>query len=140
MNPKTIKQIREMVGGTPWPGPEKVKKLTTILCLTLFLAESPSLVGREPATHQTDRRSGVSRSVSKKLVWNANPVGEGISSYNVYEKIDNGRQPPFWKRIATVHTPSFTVRKLTPGTHIFAVTAVGKFGESPRSSEMVVTK
>ena len=123
-----------------WPGPDKMKKLTTILCLTLFLAESPAVVGREPATHQTARRIGVSRSVSKKLVWNANPVSEGISSYNVYEKIDNGRQPPFWKRIATVHEPSFTVRKLTPGSHIFAVTAVSKFGESPRSSEMVVTK
>ena len=129
-----------MVCGTPWPGPEKMKKLTTILCLTLFLAESPSLVGREPATHQTGRRIGVSRPFFKKLVWNANPVAEGISSYNVYEKIDNGRKPPFWKRIATVHEPSFTVRKLTRGTHIFAVTAVSKFGESPRSSEMVVTE
>ena len=117
-----------------------MKKLATILCLTLFLAESPSLVGREPATDQTGRRIGVSRSFSKKLVWNANPVAEGISSYNVYEKIDNGRQPPFWKRIATAQGPSFTVQKLTPGTHIFAVTAVSKFGESSRSSEMVVTK
>jgi hypothetical protein len=116
-----------------------MKKLTTILCLTLFLIEcSPPLVGREPATHQPGRQIAVSRSVSKKLIWNANSLEEHISSYNVYEKIDNGRQPLFWKRIGTVRTPSFTVRKLTPGTHIFAVTAVGEFGEGTRSSELVV--
>src|SRR5438105_15738790 len=126
--------------GTPWRGSDKMKRLTTILCLTLFLTEgSQPLGGREPATHQTSRKIAVSRSVSKKLVWNANPIEEGISSYNVYEKIDNGRQPPFWKRIGTVHKPNFTLRKLTPGSHVFAVTAVSKFGESPRSSEMVVT-
>jgi len=117
-----------------------MKRLTTILCLSLFLTESSSLVGREPPTHQTAGKTAESHSVSKKLVWNANPIEEGISGYNVYEKIDNGRQPPFWKRIATVHKPSFTVRKLTPGSHIFAVTAVSKFGESQRSSEMVVTR
>ena len=115
-----------------------MKRLTTILCLTLFLTESSSLVGREPATHPTGGKIAVSRPVSKKLVWNANPIEEGIYCYNVYEKIDNGREPPFWKRIATVHQPSFTFRK--PGSHIFAVTAVSKIGESQRSSEMVVTR
>jgi len=117
-----------------------MKRLTTILCLTLFLTESPSLVGREPPTQQTGKKIASSHSVSKKLVWNANPIEEGIDSYNVYEKIDNGRQPPFWKRIGTVRKPSFTVQKLTVGSHIFAVTAVSKFGESQRSSEMVVTR
>jgi hypothetical protein len=121
--------------------PDKMKRLTTILCLTLFLTEgSRPLVGREPATQQTSRKIAASRSVSKKLVWSANPIEEGVSAYNIYEKLDNGRQPPFWKRVGTVSKPIFVLRKLTPGSHVFAVTAVGKFGESPRSSEMVVTK
>ena len=121
--------------------PDKMKRLTTILCLSLFLTGgSRPLVGREPATHQTSGKTAVSGSVPKKLVWDARPIEEGVSSYNVYEKVDNGRQPPFWKRIGTVHKPNFTLRKLTPGSHVFAVTAVSKFGESPRSSEMVVTK
>jgi hypothetical protein len=117
-----------------------MKKLPTIVCLTLFLTGySPSLVGGEPAaTHQPGRRIAVLRSVSKTLVWSANSLQEHISSYNVYEKIDNGREPPFWKRVGTAHTPRFTVRKLTPGSHTFAVTAVGNFGEGPRSSELVV--
>ena len=130
-NIKQIWKFMELRGVAP----DKMKRLTTILCLSLFLTEgSQPLVGSEP--HQTNRKIAASRSVSKKLVWNASPIEEGISSYNVYEKVDNGRQPPFWKRIATVHKPSFTFRK--PGSHVFAVTAVSKFGESPRSSEMVV--
>src|SRR5438477_9255141 len=100
-----------------------MKRLTTILCLTLFLTVgSRPLVGCEPATHQSTSKIAVSRAVSKKLVWNTNSIEEGVTCYNVYEKIDDGRQPPFWKRIATVHKPSFTFRK--PGSHVFAVTAV----------------
>jgi hypothetical protein len=132
-----IKQIWEGCMELRGVAPDKMKRLTTILCLSLFLTGgSQPLVGREP--DQTSRKTAVSRSVPKKLVWDASPVEEGVSSYNVYEKIDNGRQPLFWKRIATVHKPSFTFRK--PGPHVFAVTAVSKFGESPRSSEMVVTR
>ena len=116
-----------------------MKKLPAIVCLTLFLTGySPSLLGREPATRQSGGRITVLRSVSKTLVWNANSLQEHISSYNVYEKIDNGRGPPFWKLVGTAHTPRFTVRKLTPGSHTFAVTAVGNFGEGPRSGELVV--
>jgi hypothetical protein len=117
-----------------------MKRLTTILCLTFFLTGgSQPLVGREPATHQA-KKIAASPSAPKKLVWDARPSVEGVSSYNVYEKIDNGSQPPSWKRIGTVRKPSFTLRKLTPGSHVFAVTAVSKSGESLRSSEMVVTK
>ena len=134
-NIKQIWKFMELRGVAP----DKMKRLTTILCLSLFLTEgSQPLLGSEP--HQTNRKISASRSVSKKLVWNASPIEEGISSYNVYEKVDNGRQPPFWKRIGTVHKPSFTVQKLTAGSHFFAVTAVSKFGESQRSSEMVVTR
>src|SRR5436190_23783239 len=100
-----------------------MKRLTTILCLTLFLTESRSLVGREPSTHQTGGETAESRSLSQKLVWNANPSNEGISGYNGYEKNDNGREPPSWKRIPTAHKPSRTVRNAPPRPPIFAATA-----------------
>ena len=117
----------------------EVKRLTKILCLILFLIESPSLPGREPTKPKNARKTEVSQSASRKLVWNANPSEERIICYNVYEKIDDGRHPPVWKKIGTVRSPSFTVQKVKPGSHVFGVTAVSQFGESPRQ-ELVVTR
>src|SRR5215831_19240288 len=110
-------------------------KLIRISWLTFLLAATSAVLGRTPTTHQSGRNKPSSHNATKKLVWYPNPTEERISSYNVYEKTNGGDQPPSWKRIATVRQPNFPLRKLTPGTHVLAVTACSKSGESARSAE-----
>jgi hypothetical protein len=114
--------------------------LIRVSWLTFLLVTATVVSGRAPTTHQRDRNKSLSHSTSQKLVWEPNPNVERISSYNVYEKTEGEGQSQVWKRIATVHEPSFPLRKLTPGTHVLAVTACSTSGESERSAEMVVTK
>src|SRR5262245_11807414 len=114
-----------------------MKGLVTAFCLILACAQASLVVaGDHPPTK---RQTSNSATNSKELVWNANPAEEGITSYNVYQRIDNGNDPPRWKKIGTVREPKFTVKRLKKGSHVFAVSACSKFGESART-ELVVTR
>ena len=115
-----------------------MKSLVTAFCLILACGQA-SLVWGGDRTGTKKRGASDSTFSSKKLVWDANPAEEGISCYNIYQRIDNGSDPPHWKKIGTVRKPEFTVRRLKKGSHVFAVSACSRFGESART-ELVVTR
>ena len=114
-----------------------MKSLITAFCLILVCGQTSFVLGND----RSGKTRGASKSTgsSKKLVWNANPSEERISCYNVYQRIDNGSEAPYWKKIGTVREPAFTVKGLKKGPNTFAVSACSKSGESPRT-ELIVTR
>jgi len=113
-----------------------MKSLITACCLILICGQTSFVLGNDQSGKA---RGAKSTGSSKKLVWNANPSEERISCYNVYQRIDNGSDAPYWKKIGTVREPAFTVKGLKKGPNTFGVSACSKSGESPRT-ELIVTR
>jgi len=70
------------------------------------------------------------------LQWDANPATDLVTKYNVYEHVGSN-----YNLVGSVNAPTttFALTNLSPGAHIYAVTAVNITGESiNKSSEVTV--
>jgi hypothetical protein len=66
------------------------------------------------------------------LGWDANPAGEGVTKYYVYEKVGTN-----WVQLGQTSQTTFTLPDVPPGPHVYAVTAYN-FRESERSAEVTL--
>ena len=64
------------------------------------------------------------------VTWNANDPAEGVTGYNIYDKVGTGLNV----KVGTVSTTTFTIPSVVEGTHTVTVTAFDAAGnESPPS-------
>ena len=70
------------------------------------------------------------------LAWDPSPAANGITQYRLYERLSTG----YTLVAATApHQTRFVLPALSPGVHIYSVTAMDGLLESPRSNELVVS-
>jgi hypothetical protein len=115
----------------------QMKRFIILVLAILPLTLLSPVDAREPTAPKT-KRTNPKKSSSKELVWDASKAEERIQHYNVYEKIIDKNQKVTWKKIGSANEARYKIRHLSPGTHIYAVTAVSSMGESQRSPELVV--
>lgn len=63
------------------------------------------------------------------LTWSANPPGEQIAHYNVYQTVNGGMQT----KIGETVDPTFSITDPAPGNYSFNVSATNLAGEGPQS-------
>jgi hypothetical protein len=70
------------------------------------------------------------------LIWNANPAGDSVTQYNVYEHI--GTSFTLLGQVIPPAPLSFSLAGLPAGQHLLCVTALNARGESAKSADAIL--